>query len=102
MGSACQRSRCPNDCSGRGQCLTITDLGRLEGNDYASRPGRGGDGIGPVYDNWDGDHVTSCNCDFGFFGADCSLRMCPKADDPITVGQDYRSINIRVTSNGAL
>jgi hypothetical protein len=36
-GSACQRTSCPNDCSGNGLCMTIGALARLEGNDYAAR-----------------------------------------------------------------
>jgi len=51
------------------------------------RPGVGGDGVGPDYGNWDGDHVTVCNCDWGFFGPDCSLRICAKDDDPTTSNQ---------------
>lgn len=47
----------------------------------------GGDGVGPDYGNWDGDHVTVCNCDWGFFGPDCSLRICAKDDDPATSNQ---------------
>ena len=40
--------------------MTIGALSRLEGNDYEARPGDGGDGLGPVYGHWDGDHVTVC------------------------------------------
>jgi len=34
--------------------------------------------------------TTQCICDIGFFGADCSLRMCPKGDDPLTTLQNTR------------
>ena len=80
--------------------MTIGALSRLEGNDYEARPGDGGDGLGPVYGHWDGDHVTVCNCDWGFFGPDCSLLVCAKDDDPTTSNQRYRTISIRVTGGG--
>ena len=86
-GAACQRASCPNQCSGRGTCLTLYDLGRFEGPDYA-HPGKGGDGIGPLYSNWDRDSISACNCHPGYFGPDCSLAMCPKGDDPLTAEVD--------------
>mmetsp|Transcript_26196 Transcript_26196/g.78912 ORF Transcript_26196/g.78912 Transcript_26196/m.78912 type:complete len:129 (-) Transcript_26196:31-417(-) len=64
---------CPNDCNANGMCLTLARLGQLYGIDYY-HPGTGGDGVGPVYENWDKDSVTSCFCDAGFSGPDCSRR----------------------------
>ena len=58
----------------------------------------GGDGFGPSYANWDKDSTTMCVCDTGFTGADCSLRICPKGDDPLTPVGQYRSV---VISTGA-
>ncbi|CAM9353183.1 unnamed protein product, partial [Pylaiella littoralis] len=70
-GAACQRARCPGDCSGHGTCMTVADLSRFYGPDY-TQPGTGGDGIGPTYGNWDAQSTTACYCDQGHFGADCS------------------------------
>lgn len=36
---------------------------------------------------WDAEMIEGCNCDPGWEGHDCSLRMCPKGDDPLTTGQ---------------
>ena len=56
-----------------------------------------GDGQGVVYTNWDKDSILMCDCDAGFFGADCSMVMCPKGDDPMTINQNYRTIRLTVT-----
>jgi hypothetical protein len=36
-----------------------------------------------TYNVWDADRVHGCICDSGWFGADCSKRMCPLGDDPL-------------------
>ncbi|ETW07562.1 hypothetical protein H310_02049 [Aphanomyces invadans] len=92
-GDACQRMRCPNDCSGRGQCLTLSTLARLYG------PQTPATGLGPIYTNWEKDSIMSCYCDMGFTGPDCSMRMCPKNDDPLTTSQVYRSIALTVSAS---
>ena len=73
-GSACQRSSCPNGCSGNGICLTLADAGLYFGRDYDPAVQNGGDGIGPDYSNWDAKAIGICTCDWGSFGPDCSLR----------------------------
>lgn len=37
------------------------------------------------YNIWDAQKNTKCVCDAGYSGADCSLRLCPRGDDPLTV-----------------
>jgi len=37
------------------------------------------------YQLWDGAQGRACHCDSSFYGLDCSLRKCPKGDDPLTV-----------------
>ena len=41
-----------------------------------------------IYDDWDADMLFGCVCDAGFQGWDCSQRICPKGDDPLTPGLD--------------
>lgn len=62
-------------CSGRGLCLTTREYARrVFGVDYAS-------------DLWDVDRIYGCHCDEGYEGYDCSLRSCPRGDDPHTNDQ---------------
>jgi hypothetical protein len=37
-----------------------------------------------AYLSWDGDRTRVCQCDFNYFGPDCSQRRCPTGDDPNT------------------
>jgi hypothetical protein len=71
-GVACQRASCPGypaSCSGHGVCKTIKQLAKA---DY-----------GNIYELWDEDATMGCECDSGYFGADCSLRKCKVGQDPL-------------------
>ena len=50
-GSACEKSKCPNACSGHGVCMSLYDVSRFLGVDST------GDGFGPLYTNWEKDSV---------------------------------------------
>jgi len=44
-----------------------------------------GTGVVYTYDNrWDSYRIQGCLCDTAYFGSDCSLRVCPTGDDPLT------------------
>ena len=73
-GRGCERSTCPNACSGHGQCRLIADLANYNAGGF----------VGTTY-SWDEKAITACVCDGGFMGADCSQRICPHGDDPMTV-----------------
>lgn len=65
-GDACQRRKCPNDCSGHGICQS-QQLFYEDGTD--------GVYVGFAYDQaYDADSEFGCKCDAGFRGADCSKR----------------------------
>ncbi|GMF16079.1 unnamed protein product [Phytophthora lilii] len=81
VGSGCRRMQCPNDCSGHGTCEFIEELAA---DDYHKRIG-GDPAI--TYELWDQEKIMGCVCDAGFEGHDCSLRTCPKGDDPLTPNQ---------------
>ena len=73
MSCFCFIDSCPNDCSGHGICGTINDVSYYSGLDYDSTTEGSGDGKGFRYTNWDKESIQMCECDGGFFGADCSL-----------------------------
>jgi len=106
-GEGCRRTTCPNDCSGHGQCRTDANsfyyLGKIPSADsadwygtqipdYSKTPGASTWGI---HTSWL--KYQQCHCDAGYEGDDCSLRMCPKGDDPETecstdLGNDKQTI----------
>merc|ERR1711924_291891 len=96
-GSACDRLRCPNDCSGHGQCVSIQDMSQLSTALPLLRKnflyGYDTDTVA-----WDANIMYGCVCESSwpvgldtgetqlpeYFGADCSLKRCPSGDDPFT------------------
>jgi hypothetical protein len=40
---------------------------------------------GVTYNLWDADKVYGCLCDYGYKGYDCSEKICPVGDDPLTI-----------------
>jgi len=68
-GDACERTVCPNDCSGRGICVTAKQLAAEASKTYQTP--------------WDAVKQQGCICDVGSRGPDCSLRECPSDNDPM-------------------
>jgi len=66
-GKACERTQCPNDCSGRGICMPQKTLAALAGATYTIP--------------WDADKHMGCKCDDGYRGPDCSQKECPSGED---------------------
>jgi len=66
-GIACERTKCPNDCNGRGVCYTNKQIAAEAGQTY-TQP-------------WDAMKQTGCVCDVGYRGPDCSLQECPNGPD---------------------
>ena len=72
-GDACQRSVCKDNCNHHGQCVSMTRMARF---------------YDVTYNQWDDNKIYGCKCDDGYSGYDCSLQVCPRGDDPLTVDQD--------------
>jgi len=71
-GVACQRASCPgfpDSCSGHGVCKSASQLASADS--------------GNVYKLWNKDSTMGCECDAGYFGADCSERSCKVGIDPL-------------------
>ena len=68
-GVACERTVCPNNCSGNGFCFTQQQIAKdaLPTQAYTAA--------------WDATKHVGCECDAGYRGADCSLRECPTGTD---------------------
>lgn len=66
-GKSCSRMACPDNCNGRGQCLSQ----HYFTGDTAS---------------WDAKMIQGCQCDPGYEGNACEQRKCPRGDDAMTIG----------------
>jgi len=84
-GKACQRTACPNDCSGHGTCEYIEDMSyAATWNDYSARDFMSDAATFP-YKNWDNRKIRGCVCDATYGDVDCSKRMCPYGNDILDV-----------------
>lgn len=87
-GKGCQRTTCPNDCSGHGTCEYIEDLSYAASwNDDVLRYFEGSDVTFP-YRNWDNTKTRGCVCDATYGDIDCSKRMCPHGNDVLDIRDD--------------
>jgi len=85
-GKGCQRTSCPNDCSGHGTCEFIDSLGFA--NTPFSNTFRGASPGFFVQDpktfpvaTWDTQKTRGCVCDPEYGDIDCSKRLCPYGND---------------------
>lgn len=76
-GAACERMSCPSCINGR--CVSMREAASIQDNTNFF--------VTTIYNLWDADKIYGCQCDNGFYGYDCSQRVCPKGDDPLTTGQ---------------
>eukprot|EP01040_Poterioochromonas_malhamensis_P003664 gene3664-3914_t len=84
-GIACERQSCPNHCNNVGECLSMY---------YYAQSKDPGTGIIYKYETpWDAYKIYGCSCDSNYHGVDCSLRFCPKGDDPLTGSVDISQTN---------
>eukprot|EP01038_Epipyxis_sp_PR26KG_P008635 gene8635-11670_t len=87
-GKGCQRTSCPNDCSGHGTCEYIEDMAfGATSADYSNRYFDSEAKTFP-YKQWDNGKVRGCVCDALYGDIDCSKRMCPYGTDILDVRDD--------------
>merc|ERR1712066_289982 len=94
-GSACQRTVCPNDCSGHGTCRSNQDFAvdfseavyeaqKAVDDTIVKTEGKTSyyDYFLVTYDKaWDAGMQYGCLCDIGFRGVDCNTVECPTSYD---------------------
>ncbi|EEY69975.1 uncharacterized protein PITG_06521 [Phytophthora infestans T30-4] len=81
---------CASDCNDVGRCVSLKGLSAM----YAV-------GTEPLYDSaWDADMMYGCKCSKGYHGYDCSLKSCPRGDDPMTTGQKNEVQIVQCTGTG--
>ncbi len=87
-GKACQRTTCPNDCSGHGTCEFIEDMSfAATWNDYSNKYFED-DAKTFAYNQWDNRKIRGCVCDATYGDVDCSKRLCPYGTDVLDVRDD--------------
>jgi hypothetical protein len=79
-GRACDRTVCPNSCSGHGTCQSLSTFFRdqTDAMDDSTFSVSYSSGLG----TWDAKKTFGCKCEAGYRGPDCSLRECPTGRDP--------------------
>jgi hypothetical protein len=85
-GKGCQRTTCPNDCSGHGTCEYIEDMSIPEAWAVYTKTESSVKTFD--YNNWDEGKIRGCVCDATYGDIDCSKRMCPYANDVLDVRDD--------------
>jgi hypothetical protein len=85
-GKGCQRTNCPNDCSGHGTCEYIEDMSIPEAWAVYTKTESSVKTF--EYNNWDEAKIRGCVCDATYGDIDCSKRMCPYANDVLDVRDD--------------
>jgi len=92
-GKACQRTTCPNDCSGHGQCTYLQNLAYgATPADYSTGDYLNQDAHTFSYYNWDLGKTRGCVCDPEYGDVDCSKRMCPYGTDVMDIRDDTDAV----------
>jgi len=91
-GKGCQRTACPNDCSGHGRCQYIDSMpfqnvyADYETGDFLPQ-----DAKTFTYYGWDSQKTRGCVCDPEYGDIDCSKRLCMYGNDVMDQRQDLTS-----------
>lgn len=106
-GSSCQRTKCPNDCSGHGTCRSNQDFALDYSEAISVQQGQTSVAFYDYFlaqynDAWDAGMNYGCLCDIGYRGPDCSLIECPTYMDPMDedLCTQYQKFDTQATGNG--
>jgi hypothetical protein len=105
-GKGCQRTSCPNDCSGHGRCKYIENLPFYSvPNDYSPEIDFLQDAVTFDYYYWDSKKTRGCVCDPEYGDVDCSKRLCQYGTDvmdqrpDLTVTAKYQTQQVQFQSD---
>ncbi|KAJ1456364.1 hypothetical protein M885DRAFT_517875 [Pelagophyceae sp. CCMP2097] len=93
-GFACERLSCPNDCSGRGECLSVKEAAAKYDGFHLNRSSHRYSEGETRYDLWDATMLRGCVCDPGYSSFDCSVIDCDSGDDRRTTGQKDEKVTL--------
>lgn len=103
-GHACQRTACPDDCSGHGSCRSNRDFAydfAVAKTNQLLQTHKSTEKFHTnyiaTYDKaWDSNHLYGCLCDRGYRGPNCALVECPSSNDPLddkcSKEEDYKTV----------
>lgn len=97
-GKACQRTTCPNDCSGHGRCMYLNELpvGSVYTDGYDEDVDVRARTLGNSMKYWDSEKTRGCVCDATYYGVDCSLRLCPRGTDILDLKRSVYDVDLQV------
>lgn len=94
-GKACQRTTCPNDCSGHGVCAYIEDMGYgTVPADYSATDDYTAGLKTFDYFSWDKMKTRGCVCDAQYGDVDCSKRVCAHGNDVMDHRQNMGAVRL--------
>jgi len=108
-GSSCQRTTCPDDCSGHGTCRSNRDFAydwaiakttQMHKKNIEDHTELFKEIYFASYDEaWDSDKHWGCKCDTGYRGPSCALVECPSYADPLDDKCEMASESVSVITN---
>jgi hypothetical protein len=90
-GAACQYMKCPGadvegPCFNQGECLSLSFLAEASLDNGVATKRTYGKTPNDKY-RWDYDSIRGCKCNRDRMGWDCSQKLCPFGDDPLSTSQ---------------
>lgn len=97
-GKSCQRTTCPNDCSGHGRCMFLNELpvGSVWSDRVSDDVDARASAPGSSMKYWDAEKTRGCVCDATYYGVDCSMRLCPRGTDILDLKRSVYEVDLQV------